>query len=135
MRWLTFAFLGLFPLSSLMAQAQASSSIVVGGGCFWCIEAVFQQFRGVTAVESGYSGGSKQNPTYEDVSAGDSGHAEVVRVQFNPDVISLKQLLTIFFHAHDPTAKKRQGNDVGTQYRSVIFYLNDSQRAVAEDVI
>lgn len=111
-----------------------SETIVVGGGCFWCIEAVFQSFRGVEKVESGYAGGSAASPTYEEVSAGTTGHAEVVLVTFHPQEISLKQVLTIFFHAHDPTTKNRQGADVGTQYRSVILYSSDEQRKVAESV-
>jgi peptide-methionine (S)-S-oxide reductase len=108
--------------------------IILGGGCFWCMEAVFQSFRGVDKVESGFAGGSLDNPTYDDVVGGDTGHAEVVRVVFNPSIISLKQILTIFFHAHDPTTKDRQGNDVGPQYRSLILYSSDEQREVAEKV-
>lgn len=109
-------------------------SIVLGGGCFWCIEAVFQSFRGVEHVESGYAGGSLPKPDYHSVSAGTTGHAEVVRVDFDPAQISLRQILTIFFHAHDPTTKDRQGADVGTQYRSVILYQSDAQRQIAESV-
>lgn len=108
--------------------------IVLGGGCFWCMEAVFQSFRGIERVESGFAGGSLDNPSYDDVVQGHSGHAEVVRVTFNPSAISLKQVLTIFFHAHDPTTVNRQGNDVGSEYRSLILYFDERQRAVAEQV-
>lgn len=113
---------------------EKADEIVLGGGCFWCIEAVLQLFRGIVAVESGYAGGAIQNPTYEEVSSGTTGHAEVVKVRFDPSVISLKEVLTIFFHAHDPTTLNRQGNDVGTQYRSVILYKNDEQRQISETV-
>lgn len=109
-------------------------SIVLGGGCFWCIEAVFQAFKGVVSVESGYSGGALKNPSYEQVSSGRSGHVEVVRVTFDPKIISLEQVLTVFFHAHDPTTLNKQGNDVGTQYRSAVFYSSDDQGQVAENV-
>ena len=109
-------------------------SITLGGGCFWCLEAVFQNFRGVAAVESGYAGGKVGNPAYEHVSSGDTGHAEVVRVTFDPAVISLEKILTIFFHAHDPTTKDRQGNDFGTQYRSAIFFGSAAQRDTATKV-
>lgn len=107
----------------------------LGGGCFWCTEAVFSQLKGVEKVESGYSGGALENPTYEQVSTGMTGHAEVVQITFDPDVISFKELLEIFFSTHDPTTLNRQGQDVGTQYRSVIFYQDDKQKAVAKQVI
>ena len=107
----------------------------LGGGCFWCTEAVFSQLKGVEKVESGYSGGALENPTYEQVSTGMTGHAEVVQITFDPDVISFKELLEIFFSTHDPTTLNRQGQDVGTQYRSVIFYHDDKQRAVAKQII
>ena len=107
----------------------------LGGGCFWCTEAVFSQLKGVEKVESGYSGGALENPTYEQVSTGMTGHAEVVQVTFDPYVISFKELLEIFFSTHDPTTLNRQGQDVGTQYRSVIFYHDDEQKAVAKQVI
>lgn len=107
----------------------------LGGGCFWCTEAIFSQLKEVERVESGYSGGKLEYPTYEQVSTGTTGHAEVVQVTFNPDVISFKEILEIFFSTHDPTALNRQGPDVGTQYRSVIFYHNDQQKAIAEQVI
>ena len=107
----------------------------LGGGCFWCTEAVFSLLKGVEKVESGYSGGKVENPTYEKVSTGTTGHAEVVQISFNPDVISFKEILEVFFSSHDPTTLNRQGNDVGTQYRSVIFYHDDQQKAIAEKVI
>lgn len=107
---------------------------VLGGGCFWCLDAVFRSFKGVSNVESGYAGGHVDKPTYEQVGVGTTGHAEVVRVSFDPALISDRQLLAVFFHAHDPTTKNRQGNDVGPQYRSIILYQNEAQRALAEEV-
>lgn len=103
-----------------------------GGGCFWCIEAVFQRVPGVRAVTSGYKGGTVPQPTYQDVSRGDTGHAEVVRIEFDPTEVSYQQLLELFWNAHDPTTLNRQGADVGTQYRSVIFYHDESQKTEAE---
>ncbi len=108
---------------------------VLGGGCFWCTEAVYLEVRGVTHVESGYTGGAQPNPSYEQVSAGTTGHAEVVRIEFNPEVISYHDMLEIFFTIHDPTTLNRQGNDVGTQYRSVIYYQSPQQEATARRVI
>lgn len=108
---------------------------VLGGGCFWCTEAVFSQLNGVEKVESGYSGGDLKHPTYEQVSSGATGHAEVTRITFDADIMSFKEILEIFFSTHDPTTLNRQGPDVGTQYRSVIFYLNDQQKATSEQVI
>ncbi|MCC5907339.1 MAG: peptide-methionine (S)-S-oxide reductase MsrA [Balneolaceae bacterium] len=105
---------------------------VFGAGCFWCVEAIYQRVNGVTAVESGYAGGHVVNPTYEQVITGRTGHAEVARVEFNPDVISFEELLEVFWHTHDPTTLNRQGNDVGPQYRSAIFYKNEEQKAIAE---
>jgi peptide-methionine (S)-S-oxide reductase len=107
----------------------------LGGGCFWCTEAVFNLLKGVEKVESGYSGGKTENPTYEKVSTGTTGHVEVVQISFNPDVISFKEILEVFFSSHDPTTLNRQGNDIGTQYRSVIFYHDNQQKAIAEQVI
>jgi peptide-methionine (S)-S-oxide reductase len=108
---------------------------VFGGGCFWCLEAVFQRLPGVRSVESGYTGGRVENPTYKQVCTGTTGHAEVVRVTFDPNQVSYRQLLEVFFATHDPTTLDRQGNDVGTQYRSVVFYNSDEQRREAEQVI
>jgi peptide-methionine (S)-S-oxide reductase len=107
----------------------------LGGGCFWCLEAVYDELAGVESVESGYMGGRSQAPTYEEVCGGDSGHAEVVRVTFDPAVISYREILEVFFVIHDPTTLNRQGNDVGTQYRSAIFYHTPQQKADAEEVI
>jgi peptide-methionine (S)-S-oxide reductase len=111
-----------------------TETAVLGGGCFWCVEAALQQLLGVLEVESGYMGGELGNPSYEQVCTGRTGHAEVVRVEFDPAVLSYRELLEIFFTLHDPRSLNRQGADVGTQYRSVIFVLN-GQRAVAESVI
>lgn len=108
---------------------------IFGGGCFWCLEAVFDRMSGVTAVESGYAGGHVENPTYRQVCNGDTGHAEVVRVTFNPNETSFRELLDVFFSIHDPTTVNRQGNDVGTQYRSVIFYTSEDQYREAKKKI
>jgi peptide-methionine (S)-S-oxide reductase len=108
--------------------------ITLGGGCFWCIDAVFAGIRGVEQVVSGYSGGLSPNPSYEEVCTGATRHAEVVQITFDPTLVSLRQLLRIFFTLHDPTTKDRQGNDVGSQYRSIILYRDEAQRA-AEEVI
>ena len=117
------------------SSTAASETAVLGGGCFWCLEAVFDRLRGVQEVESGYAGGRSANPTYEDVCSGDTGHAEVVRIIFDPAVLSFRDLLKVFFAIHDPTTKDRQGSDVGTQYRSVIFCQTPEQRTDAQGVI
>lgn len=106
----------------------------LAGGCFWCLEAVYDQTKGVSSVESGYMGGKNADPTYEQVCSGRTGHAEVVRITFDPSVISFRELLEIFFVIHDPTTLNRQGNDVGTQYRSAIFVHDEEQRRTAERV-
>jgi len=113
----------------------ASETITLAGGCFWCLEAVYEQVEGVRSVQSGYSNGHVREPSYEQVCGGDTGHAEVVRVQFDNDVISLREVLEIFFSIHDPTTLNRQGNDVGSQYRSGIYFHEPAQRAVAQAVI
>jgi peptide-methionine (S)-S-oxide reductase len=113
----------------------ADEVATLGGGCFWCLEAVFNDLRGVSRVESGYMGGRRPNPTYEQVCTGVSGHIEVVQVTFDAEILPFRDLLKVFFAIHDPTTMDRQGNDTGEQYRSVIFYHSDSQRAVAEDVM
>ena len=105
-----------------------------GSGCFWCTEAVFQQLKGVSSVVSGYSGGHAKNPSYEQVCTGRTGHAEVCQIQFDPEQIPFEELLDVFFNTHDPTTLNRQGNDVGTQYRSVIFYHSERQKQIAERV-
>ncbi len=107
----------------------------LGGGCFWCVEAVYLEAAGVTSVMSGYMGGAKPNPTYEQVCGGNTGHVEVVQLKFDPTVITYRDVLEIFFATHDPTTLNRQGNDAGTQYRSVIFYYSPEQKATAEEVI
>jgi peptide-methionine (S)-S-oxide reductase len=107
----------------------------LAGGCFWCLEAVFDEVKGVESVESGYSGGQVADPSYRDVCTGRTGHAEVVKVTFDPAVVSYRDLLNVFFAIHDPTTLNRQGADTGTQYRSAIFYYDDEQKAVAEQLI
>ncbi len=107
----------------------------LAGGCFWCTEALFRRLQGVMSSTPGYTGGTKPNPTYQEVCSGETGHAEAVQVVFDPAVISYRQLLDVFFHLHDPTTRNRQGNDVGTQYRSAVFYHTDEQKKTAEDVI
>lgn len=109
--------------------------IALGGGCFWCTEAIFQVLQGVHRVESGYMGGLVENPTYNQVCTGKTGHAEVVEIAFDTDKISLQELIYIFFKTHDPTTLNRQGGDAGTQYRSVIFFYNDEQRKAAKEII
>lgn len=113
----------------------ATETAVLGGGCFWCLEAVYQQLKGVSHVESGYAGGHVPDPTYEQVCGGGTGHAEVARVEFDPAVISYRDILEIFFTIHDPTTLNRQGNDVGTQYRSVIYFQTPQQQDTAKHVI
>lgn len=108
---------------------------VLGGGCFWCLEPVFQQLKGVLEVEPGYAGGHVPNPTYEQVCTGTTGHAEVVRIQFDPETVTFRELLEVFFSVHDPTTPNRQGADVGPQYRSIILYNSQEQKETAEAVI
>jgi peptide-methionine (S)-S-oxide reductase len=119
----------------MSTSSTPTESIVLGGGCFWCTEAVFDRVQGVVDVESGYSNGQTIKPSYEQVCTGRTGHNEVVKVEFDPALISLHEVLEIFFVVHDPTTLNRQGNDSGTQYRSGIYYANDAQKKVAEDVI
>ena len=107
----------------------------LGGGCFWCLEAVYQQMDGVAAVVSGYMGGHVENPTYQQVCSGRTGHVEVVELTFDPAIVSYREILEVFFAIHDPTTRDRQGNDTGPQYRSVIFYQDEAQRSVAEVLI
>jgi peptide-methionine (S)-S-oxide reductase len=116
-------------------SAAGTQTAVLGGGCFWCLDAVFRELDGVHTVESGYAGGRGADPTYEDVCTGRTGHAEVVRVTFDPAVVSFRDLLTVFFTIHDPTTRDRQGNDVGTQYRSVVFPDTPEQRTTTQDLI
>ncbi|QIN77883.1 peptide-methionine (S)-S-oxide reductase MsrA [Rubrobacter marinus] len=116
-------------------DARRSEVATLGGGCFWCVEAVFEETKGVLKVESGYSGGSVAHPTYRQVCSETTGHAEVVQVTFDPAVISYRDVLGVFFATHDPTTLNRQGADVGTRYRSAVFYHDEEQRRVAEEVI
>lgn len=118
-----------------MSEAQGTETITLGGGCFWCTEAVYEQVQGVLGVESGYCNGHVVQPNYEQVCSGHTGHVEVVRVRFDPAQISLRAVLEIFFNIHDPTTLNRQGNDVGTQYRSGIYLHNPAQEAVAREVL
>jgi peptide-methionine (S)-S-oxide reductase len=116
-------------------ETKAKEAATLAGGCFWCTEAVFSIVNGVEKIEPGYTGGSLPNPTYEQVSSGTTGHAEAAQITFDPSVISFREILEIFFATHDPTTLNRQGPDVGTQYRSAIFYHNEEQKATAEQVI
>jgi peptide-methionine (S)-S-oxide reductase len=132
---------GLMIIATFAAHAApsqtpaASETITLGGGCFWCLEAVFDELKGVSRVESGYAGGHVANPDYAQVSAGDTGHAEVVQITFDPHVISRDVILQVYFTIHDPTTLNRQGNDVGEQYRSIAFYRGDAQKAAIEKAI
>jgi len=124
-------------LPSLAAPGESTverktESIVLGGGCFWCLEAVYERVDGILSVVSGYAGGRTVNPTYEQVCTGETGHAEVVRLEYDPGRITIEKILDLFWKAHDPTTRDRQGADVGTQYRSAIFYASDGERAAAE---
>ena len=136
-------FLGLAILSLvLQVNAQKGKNMnkdlavaTFGNGCFWCTEAIFQQLKGVESVYPGYTGGSVKNPSYREVCTGTTGHAEAIQIKYDPSVINYRELLDIFFYTHDPTTLNRQGNDVGTQYRSAIFYHNEEQKAAAEEII
>ncbi len=116
--------------------SQTTKEIAVfGGGCFWCTEAIFEELEGVLSVTSGYAGGSMKNPSYEDVSTGQTGHAEAIQIEYDPNIISYEDLLTVFFYTHDPTTLNQQGADAGEQYRSIILYKNESQKKIAEKFI
>lgn len=121
--------------NNVIMTTAKSDTITLGGGCYWCVEAIYQQLKGVEKVISGFSGGSIKNPSYREVCEGTTGHAEVVQIVYHPEVISFKDLLEVFFTVHDPTTLNRQGADVGTQYRSAIFYHTDEQKSIAEDII
>lgn len=127
-----FIFIGLGLHFNIMAQK--TETITLGGGCFWCTEAIFQRVKGITKVESGYSGGKISRPTYREVSSGLTGHAEVIQLSYDPQEISLENILEIFWKTHDPTTLNRQGADIGTQYRSVIFYHNEQQKQTATEI-
>jgi methionine-S-sulfoxide reductase len=131
-RWIVGFVFAAVLISARAQTMNNSETITLGGGCFWCIEAVFQKVPGVKSVVSGYAGGKTENPTYEQVCSGTTGHAEVAQVTFETNQVSLEKILDHFWDAHDPTTLNRQGADVGTQYRSVIFYANDDQKAAAE---
>jgi len=122
-------------MNSISGMGQKLETATLGGGCFWCTEAVYKELKGVVDVKPGYSGGDVKNPSYREVCNGNTGHAEVVQITFNPSVVSFSDILEVFFKTHDPTTLNRQGNDVGTQYRSVIFYHNEKQKETAEKVI
>lgn len=130
---LLILFATLFQTTVMMQTTESDQrgTAVFGAGCFWCVEAIYQRVNGVVAVESGYAGGHVENPTYQQVITGKTGHAEVIRLEFDPAVISYEELLEVFWHTHDPTTLNRQGADVGTQYRSAIFYITDEQRDTA----
>jgi len=133
MKWLLILILfGIPMLNDSDKKAVQPETATFGAGCFWCVEAIFQRVSGVIEVESGYAGGDVDDPTYEEVVSGTTGHAEVARVTFNPDVISYEELLEVFWHTHNPTTLNRQGADVGTQYRSAIFYHTEKQKEIAE---
>ncbi len=108
---------------------------VLGGGCFWCLDSIFSQVKGVESVESGYAGGHKENPTYQEVCSGNTGHAEVIKIKFNPEIITYRQLLEVFFYIHDPTTPNKQGNDIGEQYRSVILFTSPDQEKIAKKFV
>jgi len=127
-----FGLLLTLILPMTLPAESKTESIVLGGGCFWCTEAAYDLVPGVKSVVSGYAGGHAKNPTYKQVCSGETGHAEVIRVEYDPEQVSLETLLDFFWEAHDPTTLDRQGADAGTQYRSVILYANDAQRAAAE---
>ncbi|RXQ95561.1 peptide-methionine (S)-S-oxide reductase [Ancylomarina salipaludis] len=130
-------------LLSTLSQASTQSEMekknteiaTLGAGCFWCVETIFEELKGVINVESGYMGGETLNPSYKDVCTGETGHAEVCQITFDPTIISFEELLEVFWQIHNPTTLNRQGADVGTQYRSVIFYHNDNQKQIAEDLL
>lgn len=121
--------------SVAQTKSHSMETATFGGGCFWCTEAIFKELKGVSSVTSGYSGGEVINPSYKEICTGTTGHAEVIEVEYDSDMISFTELLEVFFATHDPTTLNRQGADVGTQYRSVIFYHNEQQRTIAEEII
>ncbi|GAF04261.1 peptide-methionine (S)-S-oxide reductase MsrA [Saccharicrinis fermentans] len=133
MKELFLIFIGLFLFMS--SEAKNTEKATLGAGCFWCVEAIYDQLEGVISVESGYSGGHVDKPSYKQVCNGNTGHAEVCQITYDADIISFGELLTVFWSVHDPTTLNRQGADVGTQYRSVIFYHNEDQKRIAEEQI
>ena len=143
MRKLNYFFTFAILLTSVMATAQNNRNdmnkklamATFGNGCFWCTEAIFQQLKGVSGVLPGYTGGKVKNPTYKEVCTGTTGHAEAIQITYDPEVISYRELLDVFFYTHDPTTLNRQGNDIGTQYRSAIFYHDDGQKREAMKIV
>ena len=129
---IVIVLLSLVTMANAQNQKSTKEVAVFGAGCFWCVEAVFQELKGVESVESGYMGGSVVKPTYQQVCTGNTGHAEVARITYDPSVISFKELLEVFWKTHDPTTLDRQGADAGTQYRSAVFYMNEEQKELAE---
>lgn len=125
----------LFTMNFQPDQNRTSHIITVGGGCFWCTEAIFKELRGVIKVVPGYSGGNVKNPSYREVCTGSTGHAEVIQITYNPELITISEILEVFFMTHDPTTLNRQGPDTGTQYRSAIFYHSEEQKKAAENII
>jgi peptide-methionine (S)-S-oxide reductase len=130
-----FSFMSIKNKEEIKNQMNKQEFATFGGGCFWCTEAIFNELEGVINVESGYSGGETLNPTYKDICTGTTGHAEVIHITFNPEIIHFSELLDVFFATHNPTTLNRQGADVGTQYRSVVFYHNESQKIATEKFI
>jgi peptide-methionine (S)-S-oxide reductase len=133
MKYLILLFLTIYSLTTMAQDNQKTTTELAtfGNGCFWCTEAIFQELKGVSNVQSGYSGGQTTNPSYKEVCAGTTGHAEVIQLTFDPNVITFDELLEVFWETHDPTTLNRQGNDVGTQYRSAIFYHNEEQKKLS----
>jgi len=139
---LTVSAISIFAISPLQSQqtddktmpeqSENLAQVTLGAGCFWCVEAIFEEVKGVKSVVAGYAGGDIENPSYREVASGNTGHAEVTRITFDPSVVSFEQLLEVFWHTHNPTTKNRQGADVGPQYRSVIFYHNEEQKEIAQ---
>ena len=134
MKYLTTIILSII-INTTITMGNDVEKATLGGGCFWCTEAVYKELKGVEKVVPGYSGGHVKNPSYREVCDGTTGHAEVVQITFNPKVVSFSEILEVFFMTHDPTTLNRQGNDVGTQYRSAVFYHNEGQKQIAEKVI
>ncbi|MCT4665579.1 MAG: peptide-methionine (S)-S-oxide reductase MsrA [Flavobacteriales bacterium] len=128
-------FIYIYPINAQNMENSNKQTATLGAGCFWCVEAIFSQLKGVSSVESGYSGGTVESPTYKQICEGNTGHAEVVNVHFSADEISFEEILEIFFKTHNPTTLNRQGNDIGTQYRSAIFYHSEQQKKIAQEII
>jgi len=131
-RFIVFLCAFSLPMTASAATDKKTETLVLGGGCFWCTEAAYELVPGVKDVVSGYSGGHVKNPSYQEVCTGTTGHAEVIRIEYDPAVVSIERLLELFWVVHDPTTLNRQGNDIGPQYRSVIYYANDAQKQAAE---